>query len=109
VSEQRARFRAEHARVGKKIINFDSGGYGICAWSDCYRDACSLYEVRQHEHARSIPCDSSLAKHITFAFCRETCKQYWLAGTGSMARDTEARNRGAVSGMLPPGYKKSIL
>lgn len=110
MSEQRAVIRQEHARIGRKIINHDTGGgYGVCAWSDCYRDACSLYEVRAHEHARTIPCDSQLARHVTYAFCRETCKQYWLAGTGPMAHDTAARNRGAISGMLPPGFKKSVL
>lgn len=109
MNEQRAVIKSEHARIGKKIINFDSGGYGICAWSDCYRDACSLYEVRQHEHARTIPCDSPLARHVTYAFCRETCKQYWLAGSGAAAHDTAARNGGRISGMLPPGWKKSIL
>lgn len=108
MTERRARFGTEHARIGRKIINFNTGGYGICAWSDCYKDACSLYEVRQHEHARIIPCDSPLGSHVTFAFCSERCKQYWLACTGPMAHDTGARNQGRIAGMLPPGWKQSV-
>lgn len=107
--EQRVRFSQQHARIGRKIINFDSGGYGICAWADCYKDACNLYEVRNHEHARNIPCDSSLAQHITYAFCSERHKQYHLACTGAQAHDTAARNQGRIAGMLPPGWRQSVI
>jgi hypothetical protein len=108
VTDLRARVRTEHARIGKKIINFDTGGYGICAWSDCYKDACSLHEVRQHEHARSVACDGPLGRHVTYAFCTDRHKQYWLAGTGEMAHDTSARNNGRISGMLPPGLRRTL-
>ena len=99
----------QHARLSKKIINYDQAGRKVlCAWDECDKDAYSLYEVRTHEHARSISCDSSLASHVTYPFCSERHKQYWLACTGEMARDTEARNNGRIAGMLPPGYRTSI-
>lgn len=100
----------EHARLQRKIINHDRGGTKVvCAWDECDRDALTLHEVRNHEHAHSIPCDSSLAKHVIYAFCSERHKQYWLACSGPMARDTENRNSGRIAGMLPPGYRSSIL
>ena len=100
----------EHARLHRKIINHDRGGTKVlCAWDDCDRDAFSLFEVRQHEHLAGIDCDSSLARHITYAFCTERHKQYWLACTGPMARETEARYNGRVAGMLPPGMRNTIL
>lgn len=95
-----------HAKIQRKIINHDRGGtFVMCVWEDCDKDACSLYEIRNHEHIREIPCDHPLAKHCTYAFCSERHKQYFLACTGAMARDTEIRNRGRVGGMLPPGWK----
>lgn len=106
--EERAKFGQEHARVGKKIINFDADRYGMCAWLDCYKDACSLYEIRTHEHARNIPCDHPLGRHVTYAFCTERHKQYHLACTGAQAHDTAARNRGRIAGMLPPGWKQTV-
>lgn len=109
MSEQRAVVRAEHARIGKKIINHDTGGYGICAWLDCYRDATNLYEIRQHEHARNIPCDSEFARHVTYAFCRQKCKDYWLHSTGPFAKATAERHGGRIQGMAPPGQRLSVI
>lgn len=94
------------ARVQRKVINHDRGGtFVLCAWSDCGNDGYELHKVRQHVHAGSIPCDDPLASHVNFVFCTERHKQYWLACTGQMARDTEARNNGRISGMLPPGWR----
>lgn len=98
-----------HARVQKRIINNDRGGtYVCCAWDECDNDGFELYKVRMHEHAQSVGCDSSLAKHITYVFCTERHKQYFLACTGAMAHDTQARNRGRIAGMLPPGMKRMV-
>lgn len=98
-----------HAIVQKKVINHDRGGtFLVCFWSDCDRDGLALYEVRNHEHARNIPCDHPLARHCNYAFCSERHKQYHLASSGSMAHDTAARNQGRIAGMLPPGMKTSL-
>lgn len=99
-----------HARVQKRAINLDRGGtpVGCANIMPCDRDGYELYKIIQHEHARSIPCDHELARHATFIFCSERCKQYFLACSGPMAHDTAARNRGRIAGMLPPGYRASL-
>jgi len=96
-----------HARIGRKIINFDTGGYGVCAWAECDADACSLYQTRHHEHARSIRCDSPLARHITYAFCTERHKLYWDNATGPNALESIART-GRAWGNLPVGDRGTI-
>lgn len=98
-----------HAIVQKRIINHDQGGTNVvCFWADCSNDATTLYQVRNHEHARNIRCDDPLSRHTMYAFCTERHKQYHLAGTGTAAHDTAARNQGRISGMLPPGYRRSL-
>jgi len=98
-----------HGMVEKKVVNLDRGGtFVMCAWLDCDRDGYELYKVRQHTHAPNIACHSSLASHVSFVFCTERHKQYWLACTGEMAKHTEARNNGRVAGMLPPGWKRDL-
>lgn len=97
------------ARVEKRVVNHDQGGtFVVCAWDTCDRDGTQLYSVMQHEHARSIACDSSLAKHITFVFCTERHKQYWLNATGPAANESAERNRGRIYGMLPAGHRPSL-
>lgn len=79
----------KHAIIQKKIINRDEGGYGsvtssgthyvICAWSDCERDATTLYSVRERTHAPGInDNDPFNARFVIYAFCSEKCKQNWL-------------------------------
>lgn len=98
-----------HAILQKRVINHDRGGTFVqCAWSDCYKDGFESHKITQHAHARTIPCDSSLATHVSFVFCTERHRQYWLACSGEQAHDTEARNNGRISGMLPPGYRNSL-
>jgi hypothetical protein len=97
------------ARVGKKIINLDRGGtYVVCAWDECDRDASDLHTVRAHEHAQSIPCASPMARHITYPFCTERHRQYWLNATGDMAKESAARNNGRQYGMLPEGMRNVL-
>lgn len=107
----RAVVRHEHARIGRKIINFDSGGYGVCAWDTCDRDACSLYQVRQHEHPQHWPCDAVDAgmteggQHVWFAFCTDRHKNYWVHSSGVRANELSERYNGRIHGMLPPGLR----
>lgn len=73
----------EHARIQKKIINRDEGGWGsvtssgthyvICAWSDCTNDATSLFQIRENTGANGYE-----KRYVTYAFCSERCKQHWL-------------------------------
>lgn len=111
----RATYRYEHARIGRKIINFDSGGYGICAWDTCDRDATSLHQVRTHEHDSLTSCEavdagrSQGGRHMWYAFCSERHKLYWVASSGEEARRTQDRYGGRVSGMLPAGYRRTVL
>jgi hypothetical protein len=96
----------EHARLQRKVLNLDRGGtHVMCVWADCDHDGYENHKVVLHEHARSIPCDSSLAKHIHLVFCSDRHKQYYLACSGPMAHDTEARHNGHIAGNLPPGYR----
>lgn len=78
-----------HAIVAKKIINRDEGGCGtvtssgthyvMCAWSDCERDATTLFSVRERTHAPHIRDDDPWnARFVIYAFCSEKCKQRWL-------------------------------
>lgn len=98
-----------HAIVQKKIINHDRGGtFVVCAWDECDRDGYQLYSVRMHEHVASIPCDSGSAKHITYVFCTERHKQYFVACTGQNAHELAARYNGRQAGMLPPGMRKTV-
>ena len=102
-------------RIGRKIINYDTQGYGVCAWDECDADASSLFRVRTHEHPAGVSCedvDSGRAygaRHMWYAFCRETHKQYWLNASGARAHDSADRNQGRIYGMLPPGFRQSIL
>jgi hypothetical protein len=73
----------QHARVQKKIINRDEGGWGtvtssgthyvICAWLDCDNDACTLYNVRVATHTEGYE-----ERYMNYAFCSERCKEHWL-------------------------------
>jgi hypothetical protein len=121
VTSARAVVRFEHARHGRKIINFDTGGYGVCAWDTCDRDANSLYEVRTHEHppawrydgrlyTRAALCElvnaagGELGRHIWMAFCSETHKRYHVDSSGPRALELIERT-GRAYGNLMPGYR----
>lgn len=85
----------QHAIVEKKVINHDRGGtYVMCAWLDCERDACSLFQVRERTHAQGAE-----SRYVTYAFCSEKCKQYWI----------NAAMRPGSNNSLPPGFRRSIL
>ena len=99
-----------HAMAHKKVINHDRGGtFVCCAWDECDRDGYELYKVRQHTHAATIPCDSSVASHVSYVFCSERHRAYWLHSSGERAKELEARYNGRIAGMLPPGMRNTIL
>lgn len=72
-----------HAIIEKKIINRDEGGWGtvtssgthyvICAWSDCLKDATTLYGIRVATHRPGAE-----ERWMNYTFCSERHKQYWL-------------------------------
>jgi hypothetical protein len=79
-----------HAILQKKVINHDRGGtYVMCAWDTCERDGYEMYKAIEHQSSAS-------GGDVTFVFCSERHKQYFLHST-VRAND------------LPPGYKKSIV
>lgn len=75
--------RWQHARVEKRIINRDEGGWGtvtssgthytLCAWLDCDNDAFELYKVRVATHEEGYE-----ERYMNYAFCSEKCKNHWL-------------------------------
>lgn len=113
-----------HARIGRKIINHDSGGYGVCAWGECDRDANSLHQVRTHEHpqlwrhdgrtyTRAALCElvnaagGEVGRHVWYAFCTERHKLYWVNATGTHAHESLART-GRAWGNLPVGDRGTL-
>lgn len=111
--------RQGHARIGRKIINFDTGGYGICAWGECDADANSLYQSRSCEHPRAFVYDrrlytrqalcelvnasgGDLGRHLWLAFCSERHRLYHVNSTGVNAQHSIA-NTGRAYGNLPVG------
>jgi|HubBroStandDraft_2_1064218.scaffolds.fasta_scaffold83553_2 hypothetical protein len=84
----------QHAIIMKKIINHDSGTgrHIICSWLDCENEAYELYKVVVNTAA-----DGAEPRYMTYAFCREKCKQYWLH---------DSRNANTNGGAnLPSGYR----
>jgi len=73
----------QHARVEKRVINRDEGGYGrvtssgthyvICAWAPCDKDGYELYKCRETTAAPGHP-----PVFIHYVFCSEKCKNAWL-------------------------------
>ena len=80
-----------HAILQKKVINHDRGGtHVMCAWDTCELDGYETNKVVVHEGV------SGNVRDITFVFCTERHKAYWL----NSVRDVNN---------LPPGYRRSIL
>lgn len=83
-----------HAIHDKKVINHDRGGtYVMCAWDTCERDGYETHKVVQNEAAEGYP-----ARYITFVFCSERHKQFWINNM-----------RPGNNNNLPAGYRRSIL
>lgn len=98
-------------RVYKRVVNMDSGGTRMitCAWSDCDRDGFENNKIVVHEHAKPVPCDSSLAKHIHFVFCSERHRNMWGESSGWRANRLADQHQGRIHGMLPVGSRGGIL
>jgi hypothetical protein len=89
-----------HAITMKKVINHDRGGtHVMCAWDTCEKDGYEAYKcvelvgrepVMWHGHIHYIE------RTITYVFCSERHKQYFLHST-IRAND------------LPAGYKRAIV
>lgn len=93
-------------RVERLIINLDTQMPLSCAWSDCPKRARTPYQVIVHEHTcKCADIEVYGGRHAHYAFCSENCKDYWLAQTGEMAKDTAARNGGRIGGMHTAGMR----
>jgi len=84
-----------HGIVQKKVINLDHDGdrHVMCAWDTCERDGFETNKIVERDNA---PGHES--KTITYVFCSERHKQYWLASI-----------RPGNNNNLPPGYRRSII
>lgn len=84
--------RWNHAIAEKKVINLDHAGarHVMCAWDDCQRDGVDLHQVRVNYGKADTP---HVVKHV---FCSERHKQYWI-------------NSVRGYGMLPPGFRRSVI
>jgi hypothetical protein len=84
----------EHAIIQKKVINLDHAGDRnvMCAWDICERDGYEMHKIRLRDSAPGVVP----VKTITYVFCTERHKQYWINSTSKY-------------GNLPPGYARSIL
>jgi len=71
-----------HARVEKRVINRDEGGYGrstssgthyvMCAYGACDKDGYEMYKARENTAARGYA-----PRYVNYVFCSEKCKQAW--------------------------------
>jgi hypothetical protein len=99
------------SRVGKRVINLDHGGstrYITCGWADCELPGYENNKIVWHEHVRTISCDHYLARHISYVFCTERHRQYWINSTGEHAlRSIESTGR--AFGNLPVGSRGMII
>lgn len=104
--------RELHARIEKKIINFDSDKHIICMWADCENDGLSVHRLRWCRHPQHWPCDAAHAvdpaSHIRFAFCSERHLNYFRFDHGPRGR-AMLESRGGLFGYLPTGYRGGIL
>lgn len=92
-------------RVERLIINLDTAMPLSCAWDDCDKRARTPYQVRVHEHGPWKCSDIPLygGRHTHYAFCSDSCKDYWLAASGRQAHMTASMRRGRIYGMHSPG------
>ena len=101
--------RAVGARVERLIINLDTAMALSCAWDDCDKRARTPYQVRTHEHEGT--CSSEQAqygRHVTYAFCTERHRLYWLNASGTNAHRSASEQRGRIYGQLPAGFKNRV-
>lgn len=85
--------RWQHAKLNKVVINLDHGGdkHVYCAWDTCDKDGYEANKVVVNEAAPGRP-----PVYITYVFCTERHKMYWVNSTKSCNN-------------LPPGYKRAII
>ena len=82
-------------KLGVRILDRDNAErlddhHLLCCWDDCENFANSLFGVRVDESTRYAP------KFVTYYFCRERCKQFWINSTRDLYN-------------LPAGMRLSVL
>jgi hypothetical protein len=81
-----------HAILQKKVINHDRGGtYVMCAWDTCEKDGYEMFKVVEYDNANGYE-----PKTISYVFCTERHKEYWLHST-------------VRAGYLPAGSRRAII
>jgi hypothetical protein len=97
-------------RIEKLIINLDTEQPVACAWDDCWRRARTSHQVRVHEHTgKCSEVQEGYGRHIIYAFCSESCMDYWVACTGTNAHMTASMRRGKIHGMHSAGGHRGVL
>ena len=102
-------------RVGKKIINLDSGDGRpiVCAWDECDRSGLDLYTHVFCEHHPSEGCEhadrrllvqAGRVAHLKFPFCSHRHMSYYVNAEGGNAHESIART-GRAHGNLPVGER----
>jgi hypothetical protein len=72
--------------IAKKVINMTTGAHIPCCWNDCFKDGVELHKFVD---------TSSPAETITFVFCSERHRGYFINSHRNM-------------GQLPPGMRLSV-
>jgi hypothetical protein len=85
----------EHARIEKQVLSLDGENWLTCCWFECEDKGYELHQAVTHDHARGLPCDHQLSKHIRYVFCSDRHKMYWVNSHRSM-------------GNLPAGERQRV-
>jgi hypothetical protein len=93
-------------RVDRLIINLDTAMPLSCAWDDCTKRARTPYQIRAHEHTGACNSfEAQFGRHMIYAFCSESHRDYWMNATGIHAHMSASMNRGRIYGMHTPGNR----
>ena len=105
-------------RVEKKVINLDAGGDRVlvCCWDECDRPGYQCYRHVSCRHDPVMGCEAAderglvytgQSAHITYVFCTQRHRNYWVNATGRNALESIART-GRAYGNLPVGLRGMI-
>lgn len=105
----------QHAKIGRQIINMDSGDgrHIVCAWDECDRMGLDIYTHIFCEHDPRKGCEQAdldllaiagRVAHLKFPFCSHRHMSYYVNAEGANAHESIART-GRAHGNLPVGER----
>jgi len=68
----------QHSIVQKKVLSRDSDRWLLCCWDTCDNNGYELFKSIFHDHPPGMNCDSAMATHLTYVFCCEDHKRYFV-------------------------------